>query len=344
MLSPHYGASKMRWCLEHVEAVRAAAVDGRLRMAPLASYLLRSLLDEHPEFVDPANASRTLLWSPHTRDWSAELLALFDIPRSVLPTCVPSRHAFGSLPFATRLIPLQLCTGDQNAAVFADGHTANDAAYLNVGTGAFLLATLDRDPSDSMPLLRSVLYWDERELCYALEGTVNGAGSALDWLREREHVDTHTIARELSRIDEHTSIPIFINGVSGVGSPYWRAHQRTYFDGSGDARTLVVAVLESIAFLIAENFELMRARVPLTRIRATGGLIESEYLCRCVASLGRVPVERSRQQEATARGLAYLCAGMPQRWPEATVETFPPERMPALETRQARWREIMSSG
>ena len=343
MLSPHYGASKIRWCLENIDAVRATAIEQRLRIGPLASYLMRSLLLEQPELVDPANASRTLLWDPATQDWSAELLALFDIPISILPSCMPSRNVFGSLSIAGRSVPLQVCTGDQNAAVFADGDTATDTAYLNVGTGAFLLATTNRDPGEAAPLLRSVLFSDQHEVRYAIEGTVNGAGSALDWYANHAHVDAHKLARALTQIDSK-SIPVFVNGVSGVGSPYWRPRQVSYFNDDGDERACVAAVLESIAFLIAENFQLMRTYAgALARIHGTGGLIESDYLCHCIASLCKVPVYRSQQQEATARGLAFLCAGNPGVWSRAKTRMFVPAENAYLNARHARWRAMMES-
>ena len=84
-LSPHYGASKLRWCLDHLPEVRAAAARSGLRAGPLASYLLHRLLEERPLLADASTAARTLLWSPFERDWSAELLELFGIPREVLP-------------------------------------------------------------------------------------------------------------------------------------------------------------------------------------------------------------------------------------------------------------------
>ena len=37
----HYGASKMRWCLDHLPAVKQAAKHNRLRMAPLGAYLVK---------------------------------------------------------------------------------------------------------------------------------------------------------------------------------------------------------------------------------------------------------------------------------------------------------------
>src|SRR5690606_20995967 len=103
VLSPHYGASKMRWCLENLPEVRQAAgqvTDGQpdAVLGPLASFLLFRLLEESPLAADPANAARTQLWSPATLDWSPELCDLFGIDRHLLPGCVPSRHSFGQLP------------------------------------------------------------------------------------------------------------------------------------------------------------------------------------------------------------------------------------------------------
>ena len=62
VLTPHYGASKMRWCLDHLPAVRRAADANDLAMGPLASFIAFRLLSERPFVVDPANASRTQLW------------------------------------------------------------------------------------------------------------------------------------------------------------------------------------------------------------------------------------------------------------------------------------------
>ena len=75
----------------------AAADAGRLACGPLSSFLLCRLLEERPILVDPANASRTQLYDPATRDWSPPLLHLFGLSASALPTPVGNRHRFGSL-------------------------------------------------------------------------------------------------------------------------------------------------------------------------------------------------------------------------------------------------------
>ena len=99
-MSAHYGASKLRWCLDNIAAVQAAHSARRLAWGPLASMLLFRLLHEQPLTVDPANASRTLLWNLSSRDWDDRLLALFGLPREPLPQCRPSAWRFGTLRYA----------------------------------------------------------------------------------------------------------------------------------------------------------------------------------------------------------------------------------------------------
>jgi glycerol kinase len=115
VLTPHYGASKMRWCLDNLPAVRAAQSEGNLVMGPLASFLVCRLLEGRPLLADPANASRTQLWALATRDWSPELLALFGIDGRVLPRAVPSRYDYGLLSTPAGSVPLTVVTGDQSA-------------------------------------------------------------------------------------------------------------------------------------------------------------------------------------------------------------------------------------
>lgn len=343
VLSPHYGASKLRWLLDHEPAVATALERQRLALGPLASYLLDGLLSPSPCVSDPANASRTQLWDYRSGDWSERLLDLFGVPRSCLPRCVPTRHAFGVLDLGLKSVPLVVATGDQSAAVFASGPIAPGTVYLNLGTGAFVLAALD-EPVAPAGLLASVLYADQRRTRFALEGTVNGAGSALSWIDERVGLDAHRAALTLTPqlIDEFEP-PLFVNGVSGVGSPFWASHLESDFVGDADETAQVAAVLESIAFLIAENINRMRAAgVTVARLLASGGLASSDYLCQCIATVCCAALARSEAQEATARGLAWLIAGGSSEWQPATsARDFVPAVSSRLLERFARWQTLM---
>ncbi len=353
VLSPHYGASKLRWCLEQLPVVQAAQQQAQLHMGPLSSYLLQTLLVERPHVVDPANASRTQLWSPASGDWSPQLLAWFGVPLDGLPRNVATIHEYGHLQFGPRQIPLRVCTGDQAAVPFANGPLNTHNVYLNLGTGAFALALLSHDVEHAAPLLRSVLYSDAQQSTFALEGTVNGAASALQWLAERNALDVQRATQALHRAQlAHLPVPIFINGIGGVGSPYWLPQVTSQFIATSTEHpcrdndiTQLAAVVESIAFLLAANIELMRRQLPtLTHIVAGGGLSACTYLCDCLASLCGLPVMRLGERELTAKGLAYLVADRPQAWLRDSQTTpFIPQHNAALHARQSLWREQMAA-
>jgi len=343
-LSPHYGASKLRWYLEHVPAVQQAASDRELALGPLSSFLALRLTEERPCVADPANAARTLLFDPATQDWSPQLLHLFELEPAWLPQCVPTRHPFGHIACAGLRVPFTACTGDQSAAAFAFGPPDPATALLNVGTGAFIQRAIPVGTPLPRGILRSVLCVDADGVIASHEGTVNGAGSALDWLRERVALDVDRgLAALATQPPLEGNVPVFVNGVGGLGAPFWLADFPCEFVGDGDEGARLAAVIESVAFLICANLEALQSAARLQRIRISGGLARNDYLCRCIAAASRLPVERPALVEATARGIAWLAAGKPSAWRPVPVEqVFTPFPAPALEARHARWRSAMA--
>ncbi|MFN0242451.1 MAG: FGGY family carbohydrate kinase [Planctomycetota bacterium] len=305
-LSPHYGASKMRWCLDHLPEVDRALSAGRLAIGPLASYLAFALLDEHPFVVDPANASRTLLWNVHTGEWDEQLLDLFGVPRAVLPRVVPTRHAYGTLRVDGRSVPLQVVTGDQSAAIFAAGQPQTDVVYANLGTGAFVQRPVDGAAPELARLLASVACSAEGRTTYVVEGTINGAGSALRWIEAELRLDA--VESKLDTwMSETPEPPLFLNGVSGLAAPFWVPDFPSRFVGEGDAHAKVVAVAESIVFLVQAILDEMATKLSKPRaLVVSGGLSASNGICERIASLSGLDVHRSQETEATAKGLARL--------------------------------------
>ena len=340
--SAHYGASKLFWCLDKLPEVATAAREGRLTMGPMASFLAARLTGEPRAFADPANASRTLLWNIATGDWDADLSRLFEIPQTALPTCVPSRHAFGRLTDWPTPLPLEIVTGDQSAALFAYGEPDPDAVYTNMGTGAFVqrpLASLLLAPR----LLSSLVFRDASASCFVLEGTVNGAGSALDHWAARMGLEAgwQSNLTDWMRTRDR-DIPVFLNGVSGLGSPFWRPEFPVKMLGDGDMAAQMVAVAESIAFLVRENLREMDASLPAPkRMIASGGLARVEPLCQRLADLTGLVVGRREETEASARGLAFLLAGRPRDWSNGGEACFHASQDGALEERYQRWRGAM---
>lgn len=346
-LSPHYGASKLAWCLENVPAVRKARRDGTLLMGPLSSFLLYRLLDERPALVDPANAARTLLYDRHRYAWADELLSAFEIPRDCLPEPVLNRHAFGHLNLkgAGGRLPLTVCTGDQSAALFAGGEPAAGTVAINIGTGAFLQQVL-LSPAEPGQLLASLAWRGAAVTVHTLEGTVNGAGAALDWLAREVAMAREALTRMLpDALAGNEEPPLFLNGIGGVGSPYWKARVASRFIGRGGSYGKGAAVVESMVFLMVRNLEQMAAQnAPARRLTVTGGLAKLDGLCSRLSALSGIPVERPAHGEATGRGLAWLVAGRPRDWTSrGEVKRFKETAGGALTRRYKRWSRAMAA-
>ena len=343
-LSPHYGASKLRWALDHLPAVRAAADAGHLAWGPMASFLVFRLLDEHPMLADPQCAARTQLWNLGTRDWDAKLLDLFGLPQGFLPQSTRTCREWGTLRAGGASLPMTAVNGDQSAAVFAFGWPEADAAYVNIGTSAFVQRAVDTPPGYVPRQLTGIILDDGATTIYMVEGNVNGAGTALEWLaRDLAMPDVVAVLPQwLARPAE--GIPLFLNGVAGLGGPFWQPEFASRYVGEGEPWQKAVALVESIAFLLQANIDHMAPYVvPPRRMRVSGGVSRIDGLCRKLACVSGLPVHRRDDPEASARGIAYLAAGRPEGWNRAPrEEVFAPGPDPALLARYRRWRAAMA--
>jgi len=346
-LSPHYGAGKLRWLLRNQASVIAAREQGVLAIGPLASYLLHHLTGLKGEVADHANASRTLLWNLENRDWDPWLLGLFGIPREILPECRPIVADYG----LTRIGRIQLTAvnGDQTAALYATGMPAHDTLAVNAGTGAFVLLSTGNSRRSHPRLLCGLSRSDGRTADYYLEGTVNGAASALDRVASQYGIADWP-AQVSGWLEQVEAPPVFLNSIGGLGSPWWRPGPGPGFlpGGSGvhiEPAEAMVAAVESIVFLIQANVELLTQLTPGVRgIRISGGLAPLDGLCQKLANLSGLVVERSGAVESTARGIAWLAAGCPDSWEPPGVERrFHPQDDPRLGDRYELFRAALES-
>lgn len=119
LIDPYFSASGVRWILENVEGARAKADAGHLRMGTIDAWLIWKLTGGAVHATDYTNASRTMLFNIHTLDWDDELLALFTVPRSMLPEARPCDARFGRTT-VEGLFP----EGIEIAGVLGDSHGA----------------------------------------------------------------------------------------------------------------------------------------------------------------------------------------------------------------------------
>jgi len=341
-LSPHYGASNLAWLLEHEPAVHTAAAQNTLLLGPLAAFLLFHLLAEKPAVVDVANAARTLLLNIQSCDWDERLTALFGISSRLLPQCRPIRHDYGLL--ANTEIPLTAVNGDQPAALFAEGKPDLGSAYINIGSGAFILFPTESTLVRHKSLLSGLADYDGVDPAYYyLEGTVNGAATALRW--GKEYCRAQGVADALDTwLATEPEPPVFINTIGGLGSPWWDPElQPRFLDHTEEAcrqhpEACLAGVAESILFLLRANLDqAQQAGLALHNIRASGGLARSDRLCQGLANLTGLPVLRSRQSEGTAAGMAWLALGKQAFFDPLPADSFQPRSDPKLQQRYRRF-------
>ncbi len=357
-LSAHYGASKLHYLLNKIldDSSTLSITTDSLRLSPLISYLLFHILEEHPYIVDHTNAQRTQLFGITELNWSARLAELFDVPLQALPDCVPVLNttdmAHGKL--AGTEIPVTAISGDQNASLFGAGLLSAETALVNIGSGAFVLSLLPHYQA-SKKQLSTIACSQNHTVQYAREATINGAGSALTWLEKRHQVSDlwkqlPAWLKEIGR-DESQPLPVFINAVGGLGSPWWNNRIEPKFVVVDNALnqaepTLAeqaVAVIESIVFMLCINLEIMQSEQTLGRLRVCGGLSQLDGLCQRLADLSTLPVERLNLPEATARGIAWLAAGKPDGWSPVEVKVFTPANNTVLSKRYASFSATMNN-
>ena len=339
-LSAHYGASKLHWLLTESAAVKNCAPH-ELRLSPLVSFILYHLVAGSPYHVDYCNAQRTQLMDISTLDWSSKLTQWFGVPASYLPACKPVYADYGVLKNPAS--PVTAVCGDQNAAIYGAGELEADVALINLGSGAFILRAL-HEYRTSDRQLSGIGYSDAGGVRYVREATINGAGSALAWLGKKyNRVDIEQQLPDwLNTIDNP---PLFINTVGGLGSPWWRQGLKPRFIDAdmGNHAALVVAVIESIVFMLRANLDLMKKESPINRLRVSGGLSASDGLCQKLANLCDLPVERVNNPEVTARGIAWLAAGRPPLWNiDKDAEVFSPAVETGLDQRYANYMEMLN--
>ena len=328
VLDAYFSATKVKWILDHVPGARARAEKGELCFGTVDTWLVWNLTEGRTFVTDPGNASRTMLFNIHTLQWDEDLLALFDIPRAMLPEVKSSSEIYGyTAPrFTNRPIAIAGIAGDQQAALF--GQLCLDKGMLKntYGTGCFLLMNTGSKPVDSQHNLLATVAWKiGRETTYALEGGVFVGGAAIQWLRDgaqliREADEINTLAASVA---DNGGV-YFVPALSGMGAPYWDQYARGSFFGITRGTSnghLARAVLEGIAFQVYDIVKAMEADAggATAQLRVDGGASQSDYLMQVQSDLFAFDIVRPRITETTALGAAYL-AGLAVGFWQSTDE------------------------
>ena len=362
VLDAYFSATKLTWLLDNVPGARARADKGELAFGTMDSWLIWNLTGGAAHVTDASNASRTMLFNIHTMQWDGELLALFNIPPSVLPIVVASSGIVGvSDPslFGTA-IPIAGIAGDQQAATFGQACLKPGMAKNTYGTGCFMLMNTGSQPVDSKNKLLSTVGWqlDKRDRAtYCLEGSVFMGGATIQWLRDglqiiQSAAEVQALAETVPDSGDVYLVPAF----TGLGTPNWDPYARGAMLGltRGTTRAHIArAALEAIALQSADVFTAMSrdAGLALNELRVDGGASANNLLMQMQADFSGVPVVRPKVTETTALGAAYLAGLAVGFWSGADEissqwqidRRFEPQMSPeARAAKLARWHKAVA--
>lgn len=225
LIDPYFSATKLRWILDNVPGARQRAERGELRFGTVDCFLLWRLTGGRSHRTDATNASRTLLFNIHSQDWDEELLALFEIPRSLLPEVLDCAAEFGvSEPsLLGAAIPVLGMAGDQQAALIGQACFQPGMVKSTYGTGCFMIQNTGEQPVTSKNrLLTTVGYRLDGKVSYAVEGSIFVAGAAVQWLRDGIKLIDHAHESEALAIQAGDSNGVYlVPAFTGLGAPYW---------------------------------------------------------------------------------------------------------------------------
>lgn len=315
IIDAYFSATKIKWILDHVSGARKRAEQGKLRFGTVDSWLIWRLTRGEVHVTDVTNASRTMLFNIHTLDWDEELLDLFDIPRSMMPTVKSCSEVYGHTKTTLFAHEVPICgiAGDQQAALFGQMCVDRGDIKNTYGTGCFLVMNTGNQPIVSQNNLLTTVAWQiGQETTYALEGSIFVAGSVVQWLR-----DGLGIIRSSSEIEQLAStVPdtggvYFVPALTGMGAPYWDQHARGIICGISRGTTsahIARAALDGIAF---QTYDIMNAMMrdtgtQMRQLKVDGGASRNNLMMQFQADILNAEIIRPKITETTALGAAYL--------------------------------------
>jgi glycerol kinase len=358
LIDSYFSATKISWILENVPGTRALAESDKLAFGTVDTWLLWKLTGGRVHKTDASNASRTMLFNIHTGAWDHELLDLFRIPISMMPTVCSSSEVYGEASAVQGLgrIPLAGIAGDQQAALFGQRCIRPGLTKNTYGTGCFMLQNTGRRAVPSSNRLVTTVAWKIAGVTeYALEGSVFVGGAVVQWLRDglgliRRSEDVEALAKSVPDNGGVYFVPAFV----GLGAPHWDSYARGSMFGLTRGTTaghLARAALESIAYQVADLLDAMRldSGDPVSELRVDGGAAANDSLMQFQSDILGVPVVRPVVTETTALGAAYLAGLAVGFWkggPEAAPtkdRRFEPQ-LPASRARllRNRWNEAVA--
>lgn len=317
VIDPYFSATKIKWMLDNDSGLRARSKCGEIAFGTIDSWLVYRLTGGKIHVTDYSNASRTLLYNIVALEWDDDLLAIFNIPKELLPEVRPSSFEYGrtdkDIFFGAR-VPISGIGGDQQSALFGQCCFTPGMAKNTYGTGSFVLMNTGTKPVFSTEGLLTTIAWGvgEEPVEYALEGAIFITGAAVQWLRDGLQIIKSAGETSVMALAQPQNEGVyFVPALVGLGAPHWDPYARGLLIGitRGTTRNHVArAVLESMAYQTRDVIEAMQrdSGIELKELRCDGGASVNSVLMQFQSDVIGTLVEVPSIVDTTALGAAYL--------------------------------------
>ena len=339
LLDPYFSAAKIAWILDYVKGARARAENGELAFGTIDTFLIWRLTGGASHVTDATNASRTSLYNINRGAWDDDLLALFKIPRALLPDVLDCVADFGTTSQDVLGVAISITgvAGDQQAAAIGQGCFSIGDIKSTYGTGCFVLQNTGTEKITSRHrLLTTIAYRLGGVTHYALEGSIFVAGAAVQWLRDemgliQTAVETEGLARGLDSNNGLYLVPAF----TGLGAPHWDPNARGAIFGITRATKpadFVRAALESVCYQTHDLLAAMKQDGANPKaLKVDGGMAANDWTMDFLSDILDMQVDRPANMETTALGAALLAGsrvgmyGAVQKFQSKTDKSFAPD-------------------
>ncbi|XDV27077.1 hypothetical protein PO909_030670 [Leuciscus waleckii] len=305
---------RLVWALNNIPQLRQAVEDGSCYFGTIDTWLLYKLTKGLVHATDYSNASATAIFDSYQMCWSGFICKLLSIPLSILPRVQNTSHKFGSCDPSIFGVPIPIMSvmADQQAAMFGECCFDTGDVKITIGTGTFMDINTGNKPHTSIAGLYPLVGWKiGAEVVYLAEGNAAGTGAAIKWAEDLELFsdvkETEAIASSVEDSDGVYFVPSF----SGLQAPLNDPKACASFMGLKPSTTkkhLVRAILESIAFRNKQLFDVMlrETRIPITKIRADGGVCTNDFIMQMTADLLGHKIARPSHFDMSCLGAAYV--------------------------------------
>jgi glycerol kinase len=313
LLDPYFSATKIAWILDNVKGARKKAEAGKLAFGTVDTWLLWNLTGGRVHATDATNASRTMLFNIVKQEWDKDLLKLFRIPAGMLPKVKDNVANFGKTNLFGKPLAIGGMAGDQQAALIGQACFKNGMVKSTYGTGCFALINIGNTFRVSKNrLLTTQAYRLNGKSTYAIEGSIFIAGATIQWLRDNlKQFQKSSDSEEIALSVKDNNGVYFVPAFTGLGAPYWEPEAKALITGlsrESSGAHIVRAALEAQGYQTKDLMDAMEkdSGKKLSTIRADGGLVANDFMCKFLSGVIDRPVEIPKVAETTAWGAACL--------------------------------------